>query len=272
MPESPAVRSRTNRHVQEFRQLDRSAALRRRRGLRLAEGIKVIEAACTAGARFERVLLSSRLESDPRGQQLGVALRTTATPIIRLADGIMDYIYGGDGHQGIVAILNRSGPRLDDVIAPAAGPLALIGLGLQDPGNVGALVRIADAVGAAGVIVSRGGADPYGRRAVRASMGSLFRVPVVDDVDAEELIDRLQSSGRQMLAADPHARTTLWEIEWPDRCAVLLGSEGRGLPAAVPASGLTRFRIPMRDGVESLNVAAAAALISFEAMRRRAAG
>jgi TrmH family RNA methyltransferase len=150
--------------------------------------------------------------------------------------------------------------------------LVLAGLGLQDPGNVGAIVRAADAGGATGVLLDACSADPWGPKALRASMGSAFRLPVRRDARALDEIMRWRGEGVLVGATDPRRGTALHDANLTGPIVLVLGGEGGGLPAPVLDRADVRIRIPMRPGVDSLNVAVAAALLVYEAARQRSPG
>lgn len=266
------VRSRQNRTVREIRRLDRDPGLRDSRAVLLAEGIRIVELAEASGARLETIVVSPRLETVARGRDLLRRLTAAGLPLVPLADPVMDYLYGGPGHQGILALVHRGGATLEGVLRAGDPALVFFGLGIQDPGNVGSLVRAGDAVGAAGVLLSPGSADPFGRRAVRASMGSVLRVPVLKNCDPVLTLGQLRAAGYRPVAADPRAEAILWDADLSGRLAVLIGAEGAGLPPAVRQRVSDRLRIPMRSGVDSLNVAATASLVAYEIARRRRDG
>lgn len=263
------MRSRKNRFIQDFRRLDGDPGLRDHRSVLLAEGIKVLEIAEQVGVQIETLLISPKVEKQTRGHALLLRMRSRGIVPIRLAKALMDYTYGGEGHQGILGVIRRPAGELDPLLIPGAEPLFFYGIGIQDPGNVGALVRSADAFGAAGVFLSPGTADPFGRRAVRASMGSALRIPVVKKCGIRETLVRLRSAGIRCLATDSHRGTVPWRANLAGGIVVLFGAEGTGLPGEALRGVDATIRIPMRAGVDSLNVAAVASLIGYETARRR---
>jgi TrmH family RNA methyltransferase len=139
--------------------------------------------------------------------------------------------------------------------------------GLQDPGNAGAILRAAEAFGATGVLGLKGTVNPYNPKAVRASAGSVFRVPLVWGIEASEALATLQQQRLDLYAAVPSARRLLSEADLRRGCAFIIGSEGRGVSEALRAAS-TELRIPT-SGVESLNAAVAAAILLYEARRQR---
>jgi len=142
-------------------------------------------------------------------------------------------------------------------------------VGLQDPGNVGAIIRAADAAAATGVVACEGTADPYGWKALRGAMGSTFRVPVVPRQPAGLAVATARLHGLRVVAATPRGGTPLHEIDLRGPVALLLGGEGSGLASDVVQGADERVSIPMRAPVESLNVAVAGALLAYEAHRQR---
>lgn len=170
--------------------------------------------------------------------------------------------------SGWVAIAERPQTSLDDVFRPTPA-LVLTLIDVQDPGNVGAVIRAAEAGGATGVITSGATADPFGWKALRGAMGSAFRLPVASRVDAEDLVERARAQGVQVLATVPSGGSDHVATDLSRPVLIFLGSEGTGL-----APDLIRFAdhtvsIGMSGPVESLNVAVAAGVLVFEARRQR---
>jgi RNA methyltransferase, TrmH family len=147
--------------------------------------------------------------------------------------------------------------------------VVVIAVGVQDPGNLGAIVRVAEAAGASGVIAAGACADPFGWKALRGSMGSSLRLPVAVTADAGEAIGAARRAGYRLVATVPRGGQGLFEVSLSGPIAFLVGGEGPGLPAAVIESADDRITIPMEGAVESLNSAVAAALLVYEAYRQR---
>jgi TrmH family RNA methyltransferase len=178
--------------------------------------------------------------------------------------------------SGVVALAARPRHELADILPPAAkNPFLCVAAGVQDPGNVGAIVRVAEAGGAAGVIVAGNSADPYGWKALRGAMGSAFRLPVVREPDLDRVLGALRAAGVRVLATAPASNgTILSRRSFSDQpltgaCAFILGGEGPGLPTELISSADGVITIPMEAPVESLNVAVSAGLIIYEARRQR---
>jgi TrmH family RNA methyltransferase len=169
--------------------------------------------------------------------------------------------------SGVVALAARPTSALDAVFASPA--LVVMAVEVQDPGNLGAIVRSAEAGGATGLLTTPGTADPFSAKALRGSMGSALRLPIVAVASIGEAVAHARNAGCRTLATAGHGATSLYDMDLRQPVLVLLGREGQGLQEEVLAVADERLRIPMQAPVESLNVAVAAALIVYEARRQR---
>jgi TrmH family RNA methyltransferase len=145
----------------------------------------------------------------------------------------------------------------------------LVAVGVQNPGNLGGILRTAEAAGATGAYLVEGCADPFSWKALRGAMGSAFRLPHVRGLSAPAALDRLEARGVAVLATAADGETRYDEADLASPVALVLGGEGRGLPETIARRASARLRIPMAPGVESLNVGVAAGLVLFEAARQR---
>lgn len=171
--------------------------------------------------------------------------------------------------QGVLAVARiPEAPRLGTAV-PADGPTTVVVLDtVRDPGNVGTLIRTADAAGAAAVVLTTGCADPYAPKAVRASVGSILHLPVLTGADAVVVLDELRALDLQLIATSGYAEHDLFDAPLSPRAAWLLGNEAHGLaPETLETADLT-VRIPLAGRAESLNVTTAAAVCLFESLRR----
>ena len=170
-------------------------------------------------------------------------------------------------HQGILAVLRQREQSWDDIWKKPG--LLLLLHELQDPGNLGMIFRVAEGAGAAAIVLSEGTIDPHNPKAVRASMGSLFRLPFLAGQKTEDCIAKVRGKGVRVLAAVPGGKRSLWDLDFSRPAAVLIGQEGAGLPPSLAAAADATFAIPMVPGAESLNAAMAAGLVVYEAFRQR---
>jgi TrmH family RNA methyltransferase len=171
--------------------------------------------------------------------------------------------------SGTIAIARHGPASLADVLARRP-QLVLVVSDVQDPGNLGAIIRAAEACGGSGVVSAPGSADPFGWKALRGSMGSALRLPIAVRVPLAETLAAARASGLRILAAVARGGTALPSSDLRPPSVILLGGEGQGLPAAIVDAADDRITIPMRPPVESMNVATAAAIVLYEAARQRA--
>jgi TrmH family RNA methyltransferase len=240
---------------------------RERRGLALAEGVRLVEEALAAGVPFRGVVTGPALDATPRGRALDEALRAAGVVPERVDDRELLALADTEHPQGIVAVVEPRAWTLDDV-HPAPGDALLLLDAVQDPGNVGTLLRTAHALGAAAVVALPGTAELTNPKALRATMGAFFRFPCIS-TDAEAFFAWATAHGVETWAADatgtPIARVPPRTGRPP--VALAVGNEGAGLGAEVRARAARRVSIPMRGDAESLNVAVAAAILLHEVVR-----
>lgn len=255
--------------LRRIRALRRDARLRRSEGVFLAEGIHLAREAIEAEAAIEALLRSPRLSDSAEGRELLRDVGRRALPCFETSDALLAAAQDARSPQPIVTLVRRaehSPAELQRLLDAAACVVVLVDV--QDPGNFGSILRSADAAASTVCFATAGCADPHHPRTVRATMGSVFRVPVVRQ-GLDEIVQRLRRGGFSLAGADPRGAVPYHEADLTGRLAFLLGGEGSGLPAAAHEALDLALRIPMRAGVESLSVGAAAAVLLFEAARQR---
>ncbi len=262
------ITSKTNTRIKEIRLL-RQGKHRQSRGEYFVEGIKLLEEVLRQSLSVRRIAYSPRLEKSARGVELLSRARKTLPRAewLYVGDEVMDSVSDAQSHQGVLTVLEKRENSWADLLA-RNGIIVLLN-GLQDPGNVGTILRTADAGGAAGVVLSPDSADPYSPKAVRAAMGSLFRIPVLIDQGIGESLRILRREKIRIYAAATRGEKSLWDTELSTRGAVLFGGEGGGLPDSLISMCDTTITVPMKPDVDSLNVAIAAGLIIYEALRQK---
>jgi RNA methyltransferase, TrmH family len=258
---SELIRSRTNPLVKRLRALKQQTA----GGLLLVEGPKLLEDALAAGVELVEVAGSPRLLRHERGRALAAAVEARC-PLRMLDDDVLASLAEVGASQGVLAVARR--PVFEEAQLLRGVPLVVVGVGLQDPGNVGALLRTAEAAGASGAALV-GGADPFSWKALRGSMGSAFRLPHVRVLTAGPLIDSLRAAGLRLVGTALRGAAPYDGADLTGPQALFFGSEGAGLPEEVEAALDARLAIPMIGPVESLNVVVAAGVLLFEAARQR---
>jgi RNA methyltransferase, TrmH family len=256
------ISSRTNARVKQLRAAFQGLA-RLSGGLIAIEGDHLLEEALRSGMVLKTVFLSERREMPtivPHGVE-----------VVRLAEDVFKSVVETQSPQGVAALMVPPVSTLDDVLGSGdAAPLILIAVGLQDPGNLGTLVRSAEAFGATGVLATPGTVSAWNQKALRASVGSVFRVPVVA-VGASE-IEGLKRRGVRLVAAvgaEDDGVTAAQEMDFTSACALMIGNEGAGLAGEWIEMCDARVTIPCPGAVESLNAAVAGSLLLYEASRQR---
>jgi RNA methyltransferase, TrmH family len=267
-PHSDILSSGRNPLIKRVRGLARREA-RRAEGVVLVEGLRAVIEAIRAGCMIETLLVApERLHSALAQQALDQA-EAGGARIVEVAAALLDDVSERDTSQGMLAIVARPHAALT-AIAATGTPFALALHEPQDPGNVGTIARTADAAGAAAMIIlGTRGTDPFDPKAVRASMGSLFALPVIELEDAMVALALLQEQGMRIIGAAGAGTVDLWHAPLGGRAIILLGNERAGLPSEILAMCDVVARIPQHGRADSLNVASAAAIFAFEVVRQR---
>jgi TrmH family RNA methyltransferase len=189
-------------------------------------------------------------------------------PAYKVSRKVFELLTSVETPQGALAVVRKPEYPLKDVFR-TRNPLVVYCIEIQDPGNLGAIIRSADAVGAAGVLLSKGTVDLYNQKVVRSTMGSLFHLPVLEAGTVEEGIKILKDQGIKLLATDPGSKKDYWEADFKGPTAVLVGNEGAGLAGSILNECDEVIKIPMPGKAESLNAALATSIILYEALRQR---
>lgn len=264
------ITSRQNPVVATFRTADRSGRTDRRH--LLLDGVRLIQDAYRAGVPLEVVAFSAGLlqKQSTTITRLARHLESAGVDVISASAPVIDAMSPVHSPSGAVALARHRPSSMDELFARPGTVLTVVGV--QDPGNVGAIIRAAEAGAASGVFVTAGSAEPFGWKALRGAMGSTFRLPVVDVEDPRITIEAARRHGASVLAAVPHGGRSLYDLDLKGPQLVLIGGEGAGLDSESSALADVRVSIPMQPEVESLNTAVAAALIVYEARRQRMPG
>ncbi len=265
--ESDRLRPLSGRHNPRLKEL--RAAFRRgeltEQGECAIEGIKIIEEALRSSQRVNSVFFSESARSlaEKLLPQLSARTETHVLP-----SALFNSAVPSDTPQGVAALVKLRPISAAQILERAsAGPI-LVAAGLQDPGNLGTILRSAEAFGAAGIFLAEGTVSPYNSKVLRGSAGSVFRLPFLQ-VSSSELIPLLQARGVRLLAASSHKGTPLSEVSWTLPLAIFVGNEGAGLPRNLLSQMQETIVIPQAVQVESLNAGVAASIVLYEAARNR---
>lgn len=276
-----------DQRVQRLRRLLRRSSVRDLEHSFVAEGAKLVEAALDAGAPVEAIFVAADWQSMPPAAAVVERAAAMGIAVFGLGPGVMDRVADTVSPQPVCAVVRSVDVGLDELLSrystvptsTEAGPpsslaekvssVTLVCVDVRDPGNLGAVLRIAGATGARGVICCAGTVDPFNPKVVRASAGAVFRVPLVVGIQPVEALNALGRCGYRRWATVPHGGTDYTVADLSGSSALVLGNEGAGLPVEVVSQLDGSLTIPMEAGTESLNVAMTVAVLCFEAMRRR---
>lgn len=236
---------------------------RQQRGEFLAEGLRTAEEAVAFKAAQQ---IFYTVTEDERTLKLLEQAASMQLKLTCVSEAVMKKIADTETPQGIIAVCRMQEQPLEQLLA--SGKLLLVLDRVGDPGNIGTMLRTADAAGVGGIILLKGTADIYAPKTVRSSMGSLFHVPVLSGVAEQEFIDNAKKAGYQLLVTALDGADNLYQADLKGRLAFVMGNEAGGVSASLLQQADKRVFIPMRGKAESLNVAMAAGIVMFEAMHR----
>ena len=258
------ISSRQNPLVARYRGIARGDAA----DLLLLDGSHLVSEALAAGSRLRQVIIA--FDALARADSRAILERVTEHDIevIAASAPVMSAISPVRSASTVVAIAERPADNAAGLYAGSA-PLVVIAADVQDPGNVGAIVRVAEAGGATGVVMAGRSADPFGWKALRGSMGSALRIPVAVREHADQAVRQARDRACRIVATTPRGGRSLVDAALRGPVAILIGGEGAGLAPALVDAADERVTLPMEAPVESLNAAVTAALLVYEARRQR---
>ena len=260
-----SITSTHNPQLKAVRRL-RHGSVREREGVFLAEGRRQLECALAAGARVRRVYASPSLYLGDGDTELVRLAARRGAEIVELGRSAFESITGQIRPDGIAAVVERPRTSLDRL---STNGLLLVATGIERPGNLGAIVRTAEAAGAAGIVVCDPVTDVFHPETVRGSVGTIFGLTVAEATRAQTL-DWIRGNRLCLVVATPDGKQEIWNGDYcAPGCAVVVGGERYGVDAEWVAAADETVRIPMSGCADSLNVAVAAGVVLFEAVRQR---
>jgi TrmH family RNA methyltransferase len=236
---------------------------RESQGKFILEGVHLVQEALKAHVEMESILFS--LE---RGYPVELPDRSSLTcECIAVSEAVLAKCSDTESPQGVLAIAMKPAWSTEQILQQKDALVVVID-GVQDPGNLGTIIRSADAVGATGIILGHGTVDLYNPKTVRSTMGSLFHLPLIE-VDLTKLLPLASEKGIQLISTSLTAQQHCYEIDMVPATWLIFGNEGRGVSSEIQSFVNKQIIIPMRGQAESLNVAMAATVLLFEAARQR---
>jgi TrmH family RNA methyltransferase len=237
-------------------------------GLFVVEGIRFVQEVLAASWILDYVVVAEEKCDNIKMQELLNKLEVLGCPVLMAPLKLYQKISDTESPQGILAVVRQKTKLLEELPRKGLSSLWVILDALQDPGNIGTIIRAADAAGAAGVILTSDCADLYAGKTARATMGSLFHIPVAK-ATSEQCIAFCAQRGLTLYVAGAEAATSYSKVRLTEPCAVVFGNEGAGVGETFRRSAQLALKIPIVGWAESINVSTAAAVILFEAARQR---
>lgn len=261
------IESAANPLIKRIRSLAQRKG-REQEGAFFVEGIQAVWQAVDAGAEIETLVVAPDLLTSAGAREMVARQQAAGMPVSEISVPLYERIATREHPSGLAAIVRIVSRNLESLtVTPASLFVALHEIG--NPGNLGTILRTVDAVGGAGVILVGDTTDPYHPNAVRSSVGTLFRLPIIQVGQIESVMDWSRAHGVSVVTTSARATQEHWRAIYPSPLLMLFGNEGRGLPHDVVEQGDLAVRIPMHGGASSLNLSVAAGVVLYEVLRQR---
>lgn len=258
------ISSSSNPQIKNIIQLQKKARARTEQGAFVTEGIKMFEESKAGGYLIKAYVSESFYE-----EKMAVDTEYFKGYSYELvSDGVLKEASDTLTPQGIMAVVRKPVYSLDEILAVTDARLMLLE-DIRDPGNLGTILRTAEGAGVTGVILSKTSVDMYNPKVIRSTMGAIYRMPFIYTEDFKETLSWLKQKGISIYAAHLNAVKTYDEIDYPNKCGIMIGNEANGLSDDIAAISDEYIKIPMSGSVESLNAAIAAAILMYEVYRQR---
>ena len=263
------VTSRENAYIKELKSL-KDKKHRDDKGLFFIEGLRFVEEALKEEIKISRIFVSESFCSGQTERDDAGMLDACGCDVFMLPDRLFKEVADTEAPQGILAVI----PKMDQNIESVFKDNSLIVLldSIQDPGNLGTIIRTADAAGATGVVLSKGCVDVYNPKVLRSTMGSVFHIPVYSSRNFIQTIRYIKSKGIKVFAAYPDGASSCFDADMTKGTAILIGNEANGISPEAASESDELVKIPMQGRAESLNASIASAVFLFEAVRQRMCG
>jgi TrmH family RNA methyltransferase len=253
------ITSRENSIYKLIKALSQKKA-RESSGLFLIEGTRLLEEANNRGVKIKYLIINETAENVPKINQ--------GCQVLRLPNNLFKKISDTVSPQGIIAVAEQIEISLADITL-GTNPMVVVLNGLQDPGNLGTIIRTGAAAGAAAVLLTEGTVDLYSPKVIRSTMGSLFQVPIINGLDDDEAVKWLNYNSINIMAADLDGEEYYYSANLKEPFALVMGNENRGPNNIWRKAASNKIKIPILGSTESLNVSVAAGIILYDAVRQR---
>ncbi len=262
------ISSYKNNKIKDLRSLYKKK-YQNKKGQIVLEGVRIIEDALAEGAKIKRVFYIKDLLEKNRTAKLIKQLKAENIELIAITEEICDRVSDVENSQGILAVVKRPEYELNDLLNQKEGSFLLIIDRLQDPGNLGTIIRTADAAGIDGIIMTKGTVNLYNQKVIRATMGSLFRIPAVSVDKLNQLKAFLTKQEVKLFATSLKGEKNYFAADYSGNVALIVGNEAHGVRDELITLADETIKIPLRGGAESLNAAIATAIVTYEGVKQR---
>lgn len=260
------ITSPSNPHIKELVAI-RDRAVKSGRHLCLIEGIHLIESALKSGLKVPELLVTSEFLSSSRPSMDALLSSEKVGRVLEISGPVLSKLSETESPQGVIALIEGARQSLEDLRLDENSIISVLEE-IQDPGNLGSIIRSSDAVGATAVILLPGSCDPFLPKVVRSTAGSIFNLPVVK-TETAPFLEWARREKVRLAATGPHYRETIFNLGTGGPLALVFGNEARGIGAVIERAAEIAVRVPIYGRAESLNVGAAAAVCLYEAARLR---
>ncbi|HWR08011.1 RNA methyltransferase [Sporomusa sp.] len=267
---SELISSPANKLIKEVASL-KQKKYRDNLGMFIAEGLRTVEECAASDWPVQLCIYTEAVATRERTRRVLDRLTAAQCRMVIVPEAIYNKLSDTEQPQGIMVVLKKRQTTITQLITSNNKESLIVVLdGIQDPGNAGTIIRTADAAGCTGVIILKGAVDIYAGKTVRATMGSLFHLPVIEGIPPEELIAGLKSANVNIFATSLQKSDIYYQVDFKRSTAIILGNEGQGVCQELIDKADACLTIPLVGQAESLNVAVAAGIILYEAVRQRA--
>ncbi|MEG0773163.1 RNA methyltransferase [Clostridium sp.] len=255
------ITSKDNNLIKETKKL-KDKKYRNEKGLFIIEGFRFVEEALKSNFYIETIFISENIISKFSDYGLENCLKE-GTKVVSLPEGVFRSISSTDSPQGILAVVKIK----SDEVFNNTNNYVLIDK-VQDPGNLGTIIRTAHAAGYSGIILTKGTVDLYNEKTLRSTMGSIFNIPIIEDKDLS-FTEELRNNGYKLVCSSLETDYNFYDIDFTQKLIISVGNEGNGISEELYNISDIKVKIPMPGGAESLNVAVAASIMIYEGVRQK---
>ncbi|WP_432408677.1 TrmH family RNA methyltransferase [Wukongibacter sp. M2B1] len=260
------ITSLSNKHIKHIKMLHKRK-FREKNNEFIIEGLRIVEHGINSNANICAVYYSEEIIKTNRGIELLDNISSNNIDLYKVNDKILKEISTTDNSQGIIGIVKSQSYDLNKIINKDKFVLIILDR-LQDPGNVGTIIRTADSAGVDGIIALKGTVDIYNSKTIRSTMGSIFTLPVIYVDEITDIINNLRSEDTDIIATTLQAEKYHFETKYKKRCAVIIGNEANGISEDLIELSNIKIKIPIIGKAESLNASIASGIIMYEMVRQ----